>query len=69
MVMKTVLCLVGLIVLCSSASFCPTYTCDSDLASNVGASFVSGQAFKLNSNGCQSDTIVLPSLPAHGRNC
>lgn len=53
MVMKTVLCLATLIAL-GSAGYCPTYTCDSSLASNVCASYTSGSAFKLNSNGCQS---------------
>jgi len=53
MTMKTVLCLAVLIAL-GSASYCPTYKCDSSLASNVCASFTSGQTFKLNSNGCQS---------------
>ena len=52
MVMKVVLCL-ALIAL-GNASYCSTFTCDSSLASNVCASFTSGQAFKLNSNGCQS---------------
>ena len=54
MVMKTVLCLAALIAL-GSASYCPTYSCDASLTSNVCASYVSGSAFKLNSNGCQTD--------------
>ena len=53
MVMKTVLCLATLIAL-GSAGYCPTYTCDTSLASNVCAASAGGQAFKLNSNGCQS---------------
>ena len=37
-----------------SASYCPTFTCDSSLTTNVCASYTSGSAFKVNSNGCQS---------------
>ena len=51
---KLVLCLAALIAL-TSASYCPTYSCDTGMTSNTCAGYVSGSAFKLNSNGCQSN--------------
>ena len=51
---KTFLCLAALIAL-TGASYCPTFTCDADMTTNVCASYMSGSAFKLNSNGCQSN--------------
>ena len=54
MVTKGVLLLAALVTL-GLATTCPIYTCDSTLASNVCASWTSGNNFKLNSNGCQSN--------------
>lgn len=48
-----VLCLSFLFSLVS-ASYCPTYTCDSSLTLNVCAVYSSNRSFKLNSNGCQT---------------
>ena len=43
------------LIVFGSATYCPTYTCDTTLSVNVCASYASGSAFKLNSNGCQDN--------------
>lgn len=53
MALKLVLCFAALATF-SQATFCPTFSCDPGLTENVCASYVSGSAFKLNSNGCKS---------------
>lgn len=50
----TLLCL-SLLLSLISAGYCPQYTCDSNLATNVCAAYTSGSTFKLNSNGCQAN--------------
>lgn len=53
MALKLVLCFVALAAF-TQATFCPTFSCDTGLADNVCATYVSSSAFKLNANGCKS---------------
>jgi len=43
----------AVLLACSQAAYCPTFTCDTDLGANVCSVYSSGSAYKLNSNGCQ----------------
>lgn len=42
------------LVSCQGASVCPTFSCDSTVASNTCAVYVGSYAFKINANGCMS---------------